>query len=406
MAWEEISSTTTLISLLLILVEGERSPTMVPSSAMDRVCRPTPVTRGMREVGNKRRARKLEMSVEIIFASRTPRAVNTILERWGKKASGAWNLSGDLCTGAAIDNTGLDDPSFNPGIKCDCSSINDTLCHIVQFKVYALDVVGTIPEELSNLTYLFTLDLRQNYLTGPLPAFIGNFSSMQYLSFGINALSGPIPKELGKLQKLVSLGMGANNFSGPLPPELGALTSLNAWYMDSCGASGELPPSLSNLKSLETLWASDINFTGKIPDFIGGWTNLTTLARANSEEEENPADVPMTGRRGASARRCGAMGGGVQMQGGAVQWGCGVRDRGAGYTQRRIQGNSFSGPIPSSFSGLSKMTDLRIGDLINGSSSLAFINNMTSLTTLILRNSKISDTLPSDFEKYNSLLKL
>ncbi|KAL0909419.1 hypothetical protein M5K25_020289 [Dendrobium thyrsiflorum] len=273
------------------------------------------------------------------------RAVNTIFSRWRKTASSSWNNSGDLCSGIAIDSTDI----FNPGIKCDCSFNNSTVCHVTQFKVYALDVTGTFPEEFSSLTYLWDLNLAQNYLTGTLPSFIGNLSAMQYLTFGTNALSGPIPKELGYLKSLISLGMGANNFSGTIPPEFGGLSSLQKWYMASSGLSGELPTSLSKLTTLNILWASDNNFTGKIPDFIGNWTNLNVL---------------------------------------------------------RIQGNSFNGPIPSSFSSLSSLTDLRIGDILNGSSSLAFISNLTSLSSLILRNSKISDTLPSNFSKYTSLMHL
>ncbi|XP_072961941.1 probable LRR receptor-like serine/threonine-protein kinase At1g56130 isoform X1 [Typha angustifolia] len=276
-------------------------------------------------------------------------ALNTILGRWGKKAQSTWNISGEPCSGAAIDNTEIDNnPVFNPGIKCDCSFDNQTTCHIVKLRVYALNVVGPIPLELQNFTYLNNLDLRQNYLFGPLPAFIGNFSAMLYLTVGINSLSGPIPKELGKLQNLISLGLGTNNFIGSIPPEFGNLTSLEQLYLSSSGLSGDLPSTLSRLKRMRILWALDNDFTGKIPDFIGSWTNMTDL---------------------------------------------------------RFQGNSFQGPIPSSLSNLVKLTSLRIGDIINGSSSLAFISNLTSLSTLILRNSKISDTIPN-FATFTSLQKL
>uniref|UniRef100_A0A6V7QWY1 non-specific serine/threonine protein kinase n=1 Tax=Ananas comosus var. bracteatus TaxID=296719 RepID=A0A6V7QWY1_ANACO len=276
-------------------------------------------------------------------------ALNTILGRWGKAASAAWNISGEPCSGAAIDSTDFNNPNFNPAIKCDCSYNNMTTCHITQLRVYALDVVGPIPEELQNLTYLSNLDLKQNYLTGPLPAFIGNFSAMQYLSVGTNALSGPVPKELGKLRNLLSLSVSSNNFSGSIPPELGNLTNLQQLYISSSGLSGELPSTLSNLENLQTLWVSDNNFTGQIPDFIGSWIDMTAL---------------------------------------------------------RLQGNSFKGPIPSSLSNLSKLTDLRIGDIMSGSSSLDFISNMTSLTNLVLRNCKISDTIPSSFGQFINLLKL
>uniref|UniRef100_A0A8R7RD86 non-specific serine/threonine protein kinase n=2 Tax=Triticum urartu TaxID=4572 RepID=A0A8R7RD86_TRIUA len=76
-------------------------------------------------------------------------------------------------------------------------------------------------------------------------------------------------------------------------------------------------------------------------------------------------------------------------------------------TQLRLQGNSFQGPIPRSLSNLIKLTSLRIGDIVNGSSSMAFVGNMTSLGELVLRNSKISDTLASvDFSKFVNLTLL
>ncbi|WOK97086.1 putative LRR receptor-like serine/threonine-protein kinase [Canna indica] len=278
-------------------------------------------------------------------------AVNAILGRWGKaaseKSSPAWNISGELCSGAATDSTLFENSNFNPAIKCDCSYNNDTTCHITNFKVYASDVVGKIPDELQNLTYLVNLDLRQNYLTGPLPAFIGNLTNLQYLSFGTNALTGPIPKELGKLTNLLSLSFATNTLSGPLPSELGNLTLLQQLYVSSSGASGEFPPSITRLKNLRTLWLSNCNFTGKVPDFSR--TNLTTL---------------------------------------------------------RMQGNNFEGPIPSGYSSMINITDLRIGDIQKGSSSLSFISNLTSLTILILRNCMISDTIPPDFSQYTRLQKL
>ncbi|KAJ4763489.1 Leucine-rich repeat transmembrane protein kinase [Rhynchospora pubera] len=274
-------------------------------------------------------------------------ALNTILGRWGKSANSHWNLSGEPCSGWAIDSTNVDNnPDFNPGIKCDCSYNSNTTCHIYKLRVYALDVVGTIPDELQNLTYLTNLDLGQNYLTGPLPAFIGNLSRMQYMTFGVNALSGPVPKELGNLGNLVSLGLGTNNFNGSIPDEFGNLTSLQQLYIDSSGLSGELPQSLSKLKNMKILGASDNAFTGKIPDYIGTWTGLTDL---------------------------------------------------------KFQGNSFQGPIPSSFSNLVRLTNLRIGEITNGSSTLNFISNMTSLSTLVLRNCEISDTLSIDFSKLKNL---
>ncbi|KAF7032318.1 hypothetical protein CFC21_043502 [Triticum aestivum] len=162
-------------------------------------------------------------------------------------------------------------------------------------KVYTLNVVGQIPAELQNLTYLTNLDLAQNYLTGSLPAFLGKLTRLQYLSLVINALTGVLPKELGNLKNLVALGISANKFVSPLPvvenlTKLEQLLSVRLRqvtsnillrhdrpYIDSCGLSGELPSTFSKLKNLKTLWASDNEFTGKIPDYIGSLSNLTDL---------------------------------------------------------------------------------------------------------------------------------
>ncbi|KAM3732041.1 hypothetical protein ACB098_11G030500 [Castanea mollissima] len=277
------------------------------------------------------------------------RALNTIFQKWEILSnSNQWNISGEPCTGAAIDDSiSFNDQNHNPFIKCECSS--NSTCHITQLKVYALDVVGVIPDELWTLTFLFNLNLGQNYLTRNLSSSIGNLSRMQYLSFGINALSGTLPKELGNLTDLISLSFSTNNFTGSLPSELGNLVKLEQIYFDSSGVSGEIPSTFAKLQNLKVMWASDTELTGRIPNFIRNWSKLTTL---------------------------------------------------------RLEGNSFEGPIPSTFSNLTSLTELRISDLTNGSSSLEFIKDMTSLSILVLRNSSISDSIPSNIGEYLKLSQL
>ncbi|XP_041990085.1 probable LRR receptor-like serine/threonine-protein kinase At1g56140 [Salvia splendens] len=276
------------------------------------------------------------------------RALNRMFERWEISATDSWNISGEVCSGVATNATNVETNNINPSIKCDCSYDNNSTCHIILLRVYDLNVAGPLPDELWNFTYLSNLILDKNYLTGPIPAAIGNLSRMQYLSIGHNALSGPLPRELGLLTDLRFLAFGTNSFSGPLPSELGSLTRLSQIYIDSSGVSGPIPASFANLRNLERVWASDNGFTGPIPDFIGSWSSLTLL---------------------------------------------------------KFQGNSFVGPIPASFSNLSLLNDLRISDVsnANGSSSLNFLRNMTSLSTLVLRNNNISGSIPSFLEGFWSL---
>ncbi|GFP85150.1 probable LRR receptor-like serine/threonine-protein kinase at1g56140 [Phtheirospermum japonicum] len=203
------------------------------------------------------------------------RALNTIFKRWGISATNEWNISGELCSGVAIDATEI--ARINPGIKCDCNYNNGSTCHITALRVYALDVSGPLPNELWNLTFFTDVNLAQNYLTGPIPASIGNLVRMQYLSFDINALSGELPRELGLLTDLRSLSFSTNNFSGPLPPELGNLSRLAQIYFNSAVVSGPIPETFANLRSLERVWGFDNELTGRIPNFIGSWSNLIQL---------------------------------------------------------------------------------------------------------------------------------
>ncbi|TXG46293.1 hypothetical protein EZV62_028207 [Acer yangbiense] len=365
----------------------------------------------------------------------TVRALDSILQKMGFDLK-PWNINGWPCIGDAIatDTSDFDSLSGpNPYIKCVCTYNNDTLCHITRLssesslragdrtadeddllrcldmtlnpavmlllcfrdcigavagdaarafshdfvsllslfsvlephactcdarlnlkhqlfweafvKVYAKNVGGVIPDELWTLTFLTHLNLGRNYLTGPLSPSIGNLTRMQYLG---------APKELGKMTDMRSFTIGSNNFFGPLPFELSNWTKLEQLYIDSSGVSGEIPSTLAKLQNMakcknsSTLWASDTELTGRIPDFIGNWSKLTSL---------------------------------------------------------RFQGNSFDGPIPSSFYNLN-LTDLRISGLSNGSSTLAFMKNMKSLSFLELRNNNISDSIPSNIGEFQSLQHL
>ncbi|KAK8608252.1 hypothetical protein V6N13_023679 [Hibiscus sabdariffa] len=280
------------------------------------------------------------------------RALNSIFQQWGLQATESWNISGEPCSGSAVNTSEpvFMNPSNSPAIRCECYITNKTLCHITGLIVVGLNRRGMLPEELLDLPFLTVLGIDHNFFSGPLPAFMGKMSRLEFLSIGYNEFSGLIPKELGNLEELRTLILSVNNFNGTLPPELGNLVNLERLYIDSCGLGEEIPSTFANLVNLQIFSANDNAFTGKIPDFVGNnWTKLTGL---------------------------------------------------------RFQGNSFEGPIPSSFANLKSLGSLRIGDIYNGSSSLAFVRNLKKLTDLVLRNALLTGSLPSYITELQSLQKL
>ncbi|XP_042407231.1 probable LRR receptor-like serine/threonine-protein kinase At1g56140 isoform X3 [Zingiber officinale] len=322
-------------------------------------------------------------------------ALNAIFGRWDLKAQSTWNISGELCSGAATDSTVINIDSFNPGIKCDCSYNNGTTCHITQLRIYDLDVTGTIPQDLHDLPYLWNLDLRKNYLTGPLPAFFGNFTRMQYLSVGNNALSGPIPKELGDLQELISLGLSNNNFSGTIPPEFGELASIQGLYVDSSGLSGELPQTLSNLKTLSILRLQGNSFEGPIPANFSSLTKLTELRIGDIENGSSSLEFirDMTSLSTLVLRNC--------------RISDTILSNFSHYTrlqQLDLSFNNISGEAPQSLFSLNSLAYLFLGN--NSLSGNLPAQKSNSLMNIDLSYNQLSGTFPSWVSQQNLQLNL
>uniref|UniRef100_A0A0D9ZHD1 Leucine-rich repeat-containing N-terminal plant-type domain-containing protein n=1 Tax=Oryza glumipatula TaxID=40148 RepID=A0A0D9ZHD1_9ORYZ len=215
-------------------------------------------------------------------------ALNTILGRWGKKASLEWNISGELCRGFASAEIDWDYyPTINPFIKCDCSFSNNTLCHITKLYVILYCLVFTVVQHipLDAMPDRIYAKKHERSLIISVSKALKNHNSL-YPKFGTcciktelasNRLSGPLPKELGNLTNLLSLGINLNNFSGELPEEVGNMTKLQQLYIYSSGFSGPFPSTISKLKNLKLLKASDNEFTGKLLDYMGSLTKLEEL---------------------------------------------------------------------------------------------------------------------------------
>ncbi|XP_062115773.1 probable LRR receptor-like serine/threonine-protein kinase At1g56140 isoform X3 [Humulus lupulus] len=302
------------------------------------------------------------------------RILNSIFNQWNIQANTErWNISGELCSGAAIDDAAdfNDHQTFNPFIKCVCSFNSSSLCHITQLKVYALNVAGPIPEELWSLTFLFDLNLGQNFLTGSLSPSIGNLTKMQYLSLGINALSGEVPKELGQLTELLSLSFASNNFSGPLPRELG------------------------NLKKLIQLGASDNEFTGKIPDFIGNWTNLNTL-RLQGNSFEGPIPSTFANLTSLKDLRLSE----ISNVSSSLAF---IKDM-KSLSILVLRNNNITGTIPLNIGELQQLQQLDLSfNKLNGQIPDSLFN-ISSLSHLFLGNNSLNGTLPQ--QRSTSLLNI
>uniref|UniRef100_A0A0E0HBN8 Leucine-rich repeat-containing N-terminal plant-type domain-containing protein n=1 Tax=Oryza nivara TaxID=4536 RepID=A0A0E0HBN8_ORYNI len=156
-------------------------------------------------------------------------ALNTILGRWGKKASWEWNISGELCSGFASTEIDWDYyPTINPFIKCDCSFSNNTLCHITKLGINLNNFTGVLPEELGNMTKLQQLYVASSGFSGRFPSTFSKLRNLKRASD--NGFIGKIPHYFGSMTNLEDImsfsGFEGNSFEGPIPENLSNLTRL------------------------------------------------------------------------------------------------------------------------------------------------------------------------------------
>ncbi|XP_058089163.1 probable LRR receptor-like serine/threonine-protein kinase At1g56140 isoform X3 [Magnolia sinica] len=390
------------------------------------------------------------------------RALNAIFQYWGLyDTSGDWNISGDPCTGTAVDLSRISDL----GIKCDCPSNGGGTCHVTEMTVSDAGIEGSLPSFIGKFRRLRYLDISYNNFNGSLPPEIGTLPSLEHLhimSAGFNGMlppelgslsrlqqldisyndfNGLLPPELGNLSSLQELDISSNGFNGLLPPELGNLSSLQKLDMSSSGLGGEIPSTFANLRNMKILSASGSQLT-KIPNFIGNWNltnldvsenymtgplpasigNLTNLTSLNIGSNNFTGSLPpelgnLTSLQKLYIDSCGLSGQipstFVHLRKVNTLWASDNNFTGKipdfigswALTYLSMQGNAFEGPIPSSFSNLTSLNYLWLSDVSNGSPSY-FIENMTSLYILVLRNNSLSGTIPSTIEKHQALRQM
>ncbi|XP_048446472.1 receptor-like protein EIX1 isoform X2 [Pyrus x bretschneideri] len=111
---------------------------------------------------------------------------------------------------------------------------------------------GEIPEELTSLLALQSLNLSNNRFTGRIPSKIGNMAQLESLDFSMNQLDGEIPPSMTNLTFLSHLNLAYNNLTGRIP-ESTQLQSLDqssfvgnelcgAPLNKNCSTNGVIPP--------------------------------------------------------------------------------------------------------------------------------------------------------------------
>ncbi|XP_037496737.1 probable leucine-rich repeat receptor-like serine/threonine-protein kinase At3g14840 [Jatropha curcas] len=181
-----------------------------------------------------------------------------------------WNINVDSCSNKS--GWGKPESIQDNNITCDCG----TICHVTFISLKSQNLQGMLPTDLSKLPYLKNIDLTRNYLNGTIPSTWGS-TQLEVISLLGNRLTGPIPKELGNISTLIEFVVESNQLSGELPQELGNLNNIRRMLLSSNNFSGQLPETFASLTTLDDFRIGDNQFTGQIPSLIQNWTNITRL---------------------------------------------------------------------------------------------------------------------------------
>jgi Leucine-rich repeat (LRR) protein len=152
----------------------------------------------------------------------------------------------------------------------------DKLPDLAYFHLRENSFSGPIPE-LSQLQYLYEIDLGDNKYSGPFPQSLAKLQGLAYLDLSWNQFSGPIAPELfTTLREVDSILLNNNIFSGRIPNTIGSFAGTRLW-LHANKFSGPIPPSIAQVKNATEIVLLKNQLTGSIPTGIGAIPNLETF---------------------------------------------------------------------------------------------------------------------------------
>ncbi|KAI9092341.1 hypothetical protein K1719_027841 [Acacia pycnantha] len=168
---------------------------------------------------------------------------------------------------------------------CRWQGITCSLRHerVTSLNLQGYNLVGFIPPEIGNLTFLMYINLQNNSFHGEIPQEIGRLYRLQQLYLTNNTLRGQIPTNFSQCSELRTLSLMGNELVGKIPQELGFLTNLERLYLSMNNLTGEIPSSIGNLSSLSILSLGINNLEGSVPEEIGLLKHLTHISIASNK---------------------------------------------------------------------------------------------------------------------------
>ncbi|XP_016442236.2 uncharacterized protein LOC107767673 [Nicotiana tabacum] len=222
---------------------------------------------------------------------------------------------------------------------------------------------GELPEELAHLQRLKLIDVTINNFTGAIPPFLSLLSNVRYMYLSSNQFSGKIPSSLSNVTKLEVLTLKENFLEGVIPRELGDLRHMTFIDLQFNRLTGSIPPSIYNITSMQKIGLTYNNLTGKFPTTI--CDHLPNLEKFAISYNYLDGIIP------PNLEKCRKL----QML--------------------SLSGNDFTGTVPKEIGNLTVLTELYLGDMHLEGEIPVELGNLKKLQLLGLFGNEFIGSIPT-----------
>ncbi|XP_027161639.1 probable LRR receptor-like serine/threonine-protein kinase At3g47570 isoform X2 [Coffea eugenioides] len=269
------------------------------------------------------------------------------------------------------------------GITCGSRHLRVTALNISD-----MNLAGTIPPQLGNLSFLVSLDIKRNNFHGELPRELAHLRRLRHLDFGINNLGGELPSWFGYLHKLQYLSLRNNSFTGSIPPSISNMSNLETLWLSHNSLEGSVPIEFQNLNNLENLIIEQNQLSGPFPLHI---SNISSLQAISFMSNRLSGILPDNICHGLQKLTWLGLGGNnLTGQIPSTLSQCSLLQ------QFSLASNHLSGSIPKAIWNLTMLEGLYLGSNNLTGATPNEIGNLTMLTILDFAVNKLSGVIPME----------
>ncbi|CAF1928549.1 hypothetical protein HID58_066123 [Brassica napus] len=132
-------------------------------------------------------------------------------------------------------------PTQHPWSGVDCQLDKNTSIWVIDgLDLDNQGLKGFLPNDISKLKHLQSINLSQNSIHGGIPASLGSITKLEVLDLSYNSFNGSIPETIGELTSLRILNLNGNSLSGKVPAAVGGmlLHRVRFNFTDNAGLCG------------------------------------------------------------------------------------------------------------------------------------------------------------------------